>query len=160
MSSDKFPEQILIEKRFPHAVFDWYEAHGMRTLIIAGEHVLEIARILRDDLGFNFLTDLTAVDYLPRKPRFELVYHFMNMETKARIRLKVQSDEKQPRVPSLTPLWPIADWYEREVWDMFGVKFEGHPNLKRLLLYEEFEGHPLRKDYPKTKRQPLIGPEN
>ncbi len=156
----KFPEQLLIEKKFPHAVFDWYEKLGMRTLIIEGDRVFDIVKLLKEDQGYDFLTDITAVDYHPRKPRYEIVYHLMNMETKARIRLKVQSDDKHPTVPSLTSLWPIADWLEREVWDMFGVKFAGHPNLKRLLLYEEFQGHPLRKDYPKTKRQPLIGPKN
>ncbi|MBI5059538.1 NADH-quinone oxidoreductase subunit C [candidate division KSB1 bacterium] len=158
--TDKFPEQIAIEKKLPHAVYDWHAQHGDRTLIIDGTHLLSIATLLKEQLGYNFLVDLTAVDYLPRKPRFEVVYHFMNLETKARLRLKIQSDEQVPTVPSLTSLWPIANWYERECWDLFGVKFEGHPNLKRIMLYEEFKGHPLRKDYPKTKRQPLIGPEN
>jgi NADH-quinone oxidoreductase subunit C len=160
MSDPKFPEHLAIEKRFPAAVQDWYERSGMRTLVIEGTHLLEIARMLRDESGYNFLVDLTCVDYLPRKPRFEIVYHFMNMDTRARLRVKIQSDDEHPVVPSLTPLWPIANWYEREVWDLFGIKFHGHPNLTRIMLYEEFKGHPLRKDYPKTKRQPLIGPQN
>ena len=103
--------------------------------------------------------DLTGVDYQPRKPRFEIVYHFMNLSTKARLRIKVQSDELHPELQSLTSLWPIANWLEREVWDMMGVKFTGHPNLTRILLYEGFEGHPLRKDYPLRHRQPRIGPK-
>ena len=158
--ADKSPEQVAIEKRFPAAVYDWYEQHGMRALVVEGEHFVEIARLLKEELGYNVLVDLTAVDYQPRKPRFEVVCHLMNLKTKARIRLKVQPDDDHPVVPSLTPLWPIANWYEREVWDLFGIRFHGHPDLKRIMLYEEFEGHPLRKDYPKTKRQPLIGPEN
>jgi NADH-quinone oxidoreductase subunit C len=88
------------------------------------------------------------------------VYHFLNVETKARLRVKVQLEESHARIPTLMELYPIADWLEREVWDLFGIKFEGHSNLKRIMLYEEFEGHPLRKDYPKTKRQPLMGPQN
>ncbi len=160
MPSDKFPEHLAIEKRLPHAVLDWYERTGMRCLIVDGERLLDVMRLLRHDQGYNFLVDLTAVDFHPRKPRFELVYHIMNFETKARLRIKVLSDEQHPAVPSVTSLWSIADWYERECYDLFGVKFEGHPNPKRLLLYDEFKGHPLRKDYPKTLRQPLIGPEN
>jgi len=160
MTETKFPEYLAIEKRFPTAVLDWHALCGDRTLLVEYEHLLEIARLLKEQFGYNVLVDLTCVDYLPRKPRFEVVYHFMNLETKARLRVKVQPDETHPVVPSLTPLWPIANWYEREVWDLFGIKFHGHPDLKRILLYEEFEGHPLRKDYPKTLRQPLIGPKN
>lgn len=160
MSTEKFFEQQTIEKRFPAAVLDWYEKCGNRTMIVEADKILDIARMLRDELGYNVLVDLTAVDYLPRKPRFEVVYYFMNLATKARIRLKIQPDDEHPEVQSLTSLWPIANWYEREVWDLFGVKFTGHPNLTRIMLYEEFKGHPLRKDYPKTKRQPLIGPQN
>jgi NADH-quinone oxidoreductase subunit C len=160
MNDDKFPEHLTIEKRFPNSVLDWHAQHGDRTLLVEHEHLLDIAGLLKEQFGYNVLVDLTCVDYLPRKPRFEVVYHFMNLETKARLRLKVQPDETHPVVPSLTSLWPIANWYEREVWDLFGIKFHSHPDLKRILLYEEFEGHPLRKDYPKTLRQPLIGPKN
>lgn len=92
--------------------------------------------------------------------RFEVVYHFFSMALKQRVRVKVPVEESDPVVDSLTPLWASADWFEREIWDMVGVRFRGHPNLKRLLMYEEFEGYPLRKDYPVNKRQPLIGPVN
>lgn len=92
--------------------------------------------------------------------RFEVVYHFFSLPLKQRIRLKVPVEESSPEVDSLTPLWAAADWFEREVWDMFGLRFRGHPDLKRILMYEGFEGHPLRKDYPVNKRQPLIGPVN
>jgi NADH-quinone oxidoreductase subunit C len=96
----------------------------------------------------------------PGPARFAVVYHFYSTRHKHRLRLVVPVQEDDPEVDSLTPLWPGANWLEREVWDMFGIVFRGHPGLKRILMYEEFEGHPLRKDYPVKKRQPLIGPVN
>jgi NADH-quinone oxidoreductase subunit C len=92
--------------------------------------------------------------------RFEVVYHFFSLPLLHRIRIKVPVSEQHPEVDSIASLWGSADWFEREVWDMFGIRFRGHPNLKRILMYEGFEGHPLRKDYPVNKRQPLIGPVN
>jgi NADH-quinone oxidoreductase subunit C len=156
----KFPEHIAIEKVHPEAVLDWYENFGDRTLIVESKQVVEVAKILRDQFGYKMLLDLTAVDYLPRRPRFEVVYHYLNLQTNTRIRIKTQLEESHTHLPTLSGMYPIADWYEREVWDLFGIKFDGHPNLKRIMLYEGFEGHPLRKDYPKTKRQPLLGPQN
>ncbi len=96
----------------------------------------------------------------PSRSRFTVVYHFYSTAHKHRLRLVVPVEESDASVDSLTALWPGADWLEREVWDMFGIEFRGHPNLKRILMYEEFQGHPLRKDYPVNKRQPLIGPVN
>jgi NADH-quinone oxidoreductase subunit C len=96
----------------------------------------------------------------PGPERFVVVYHFFSFALKHRLRIEVPVDEDDLEVDSLTGLWAAADWFEREVWDMFGIRFRGHPNLKRILLYEEFVGHPLRKDYPFNKRQPLIGPLN
>ncbi len=96
----------------------------------------------------------------PADDRFAVVYHFYSLEHKHRLRLVVPVPESDLEVDSLTPLWAGANWLEREVWDMFGIRFRGHPNLKRILMYEEFEGHPLRKDYPVNKRQPLVGPLN
>ena len=95
-----------------------------------------------------------------RGDRFEVVYHFYSLPKNHRLRVKVPLPEVAPSVPSLADLWASANWYEREVWDMYGIQFEGHPNLKRILMYEGFEGHPLRKDYPVNRRQPLIGPIN
>ncbi len=92
--------------------------------------------------------------------RFEVVYHFYSLSKNHRVRIKVPLEEKHPEVDSLVSLWASADWFEREVWDMYGITFKGHPNLKRILMYKEFVGHPLRKDYPVNKRQPLIGPVN
>jgi len=96
----------------------------------------------------------------PDEGRFAVVYHFFSKAHKHRLRLVVPVEESVPEVDSLTSLWPGADWLEREVWDMFGIRFKGPPDLKRILMYEGFEGHPLRKDYPVKKRQPLIGPVN
>ena len=92
--------------------------------------------------------------------RFEVVYHFYSVPKNHRLRVKVPLPEAAPSVPSLTGLWESANWYEREVWDMYGIRFDGHPNLKRIMMYEGFEGHPLRKDYLVNKRQPLVGPVN
>jgi NADH-quinone oxidoreductase subunit C len=156
----KFPEHIALEKAHPTAVLDWHDRLGNRTLIVESKQIVEVIKLLRDSFGYDMLVDLTAVDYYPRRPRFEMVYHFLNTDSKTRIRVKAQLEESHPHIDTIISLYPIADWLEREVWDMFGIKFDGHPHLKRLLLYEEFEGHPLRKDYPKTKRQPLIGPQN
>lgn len=94
----------------------------------------------------------------PTPERFVIVYHFFSLSLKHRLRVEVPVAEDDPEVDSLTPLWAVADWLEREVWDMFGIRFRGHPNLTRILMYEEFVGHPLRKDYPVNQRQPLIGP--
>lgn len=151
-----------IKEKFPEAVLDWHVQHGDETIILRGDVILEIARLLKEDpeLQFNFLMDMTAVDYLGRKPRFEVVYHFLSLPFNRRLRVKLQLDDLYPTVKSLTPLWKTANWLERECYDLYGIRFEGHPNLKRILLYEGFEGHPLRKDYPKKKRQPLIGPED
>ena len=96
----------------------------------------------------------------PDQSRFTVVYHFYSMAHKHRLRLVVPVEEAAAEVDSVTSLWPGANWFEREVWDMFGINFRGHPDLKRILMYEGFEGHPLRKDYPVKKRQPLIGPVN
>ena len=96
----------------------------------------------------------------PSEERFAVVYHFYSMTHKHRLRLVVPLQESAPELDSLTSLWPAANWLEREVWDMFGIVFRGHPDLRRILMYEEFEGHPLRKDYPVNKRQPLLGPIN
>jgi NADH-quinone oxidoreductase subunit C len=96
----------------------------------------------------------------PAQSRFAVVYHFFSVTHKHRLRLVIPLDEAAAEVDSLTSLWPAADWLEREVWDMFGISFRGHPDMKRILMYDGFEGHPLRNDYPVKKRQPLIGPVN
>jgi len=111
-------------------------------------------------MGFNVLVDITAVDHMGREPRFDVVYNLLAIPAHRRLRLITRIGGEQPSIDSLTPLWGSANWLEREVWDMFGIRFTGHPDLKRILLYEEFQGHPLRKDYPIRRRQPLVGPKN
>jgi len=110
--------------------------------------LLDVARFLKES-GFDMLLDVGGVDYLPRSPRFEVVYHFLDMKTKARVRLRCspESDER-PEVPSIAGLWPAAEAAEREVYDLFGISFSGHPNLKRILMPYDWVGYPLRKDYP------------
>jgi NADH-quinone oxidoreductase subunit C len=119
-------------------------------------------RFLRDEPGLDFemLMDVTAVDYLGQEPRFEVVYHLYSLKRNHRVRIKARLPEAAPEIASLVELWPSANWMEREVWDLYGIRFSGHPDLRRILLYDEFEGHPLRKDYPKERRQPLVGPRN
>ena len=160
-------EQILerLRARVGEAIVETHAHRGDHTAIVARARLLEALRACRDDpdLSFDMLADLTAVDYskFPGRedgPRFEVVYHLLSIAHNHRVRLKVRVEEDDAVVPTASGLWPIADWLEREVWDMFGVRFEGHPDLRRLLMYEEFVGHPLRKDYPIDRRQPLIGP--
>jgi len=110
----------------------------------------EACVLLRDDPNcpFNFLSDVTCVDWYPTQPRFEVIYHLFSISRKERIRLKVRLNGEAPAVESVTSVWPAANYFEREVFDLFGVRFTGHPYLRRLLMPEEWEGHPLRKDYP------------
>ena len=127
------------------------------TIEIGRDAALEIFTALRDraELGFNFLTDLTAVDYLGQTPRFAVVYHLYSLPQNHRLRVRIRVPEDEAWVHSLVDLWKSANWIERECWDMFGIRFVGHPDPRRILMYEEFVGHPLRKDYPVDKRQPL-----
>ena len=156
-----------IQENFAQEIMETHAFRGDETVVLRPAALRNVADFLKGtaELDFNFLMDLTAVDYLffaggriQKEYRFEVVYHFLSLKHNHRLRLKVPLDEKTPEVDSLSDLWPSANWYEREVWDMFGIRFKGHPNLKRILMYEEFQGHALRKDYPFDKRQPLIGP--
>jgi NADH-quinone oxidoreductase subunit C len=110
----------------------------------------EVCTILRDDpeCAFNFLSDVTCVDWTPAEPRFEVIYHLLSISKKERVRLKVRLDGASPVVESVTPVWPAANYFEREVFDLFGIRFSGHPYLRRIQMPEDWEGHPLRKDYP------------
>jgi NADH-quinone oxidoreductase subunit C len=146
----------------PKAVLDTDAQHGDATALVERAQILDVLGLLRDDaaLEFDMLTDLTAVDYLPRTPRFEVVYHLFSSRRSHRVRIKAPVPAEQAEIASAVDLFPSANWMEREVWDLYGIRFEGHPDLRRILLYEEFEGHPLRKDYPKERRQPLVGPGN
>jgi NADH-quinone oxidoreductase subunit C len=131
---------------------------GEAVVLVAPANVLDALRTLRDhpDTVFEQLSDLTVVDYLGRAPRFEVIYQLYSISRNHRLRVKVPVEEDDPVVPSVSGLWKSALWAEREAWDMFGVRFAGHPDLRRILMYPEFEGHPLRKDYPLLRRQPLV----
>ena len=154
-----------LRARLGGRVVETHDFRGDHTAVVARDALLDALALCRDEpaLRFDLLVDVTAVDYLkfPGRedgPRFEVVYHLYSIEHNHRVRLKVRVEQDDAWMPTATSLWPIANWLEREVWDMFGLRFEGHPDLRRLLLYEEFVGHPLRKDYPMNRRQPLIGP--
>ena len=154
-----------LSERLGAGVLETHAHRGDHTAVVTREVVVDALTYCRDDaaLRFDVLMDLTAVDYLkfPGRedgPRFDVVYHLYSITHNHRLRLRVPVEQDDPVVPTATPLWPIANWLEREVWDMFGIRFAGHPDLRRLLMYEEFVGHPLRKDYPVDRRQPLIGP--
>ena len=149
-------------EKFSDAVLSRHCHRGDDTIVVSREAIVEICGFLKTDpdLRFDLFLDLTAVDYLPREPRFEVVIHLYSIPHGLRLRLKVPLEGDDPEMDTLTTVWRGTNWFEREAWDMYGIRFRGHPDLKRILLYEEFEGHPLRKDYPIDKRQPLIGPKN
>lgn len=145
-----------LKTKFSASVLAIHAFRGDETAVVKKEKLLEIGAFLKQELGFDFLMDLTAADYLPREPRFELVCHLYSSKHNYRLRLKCPVSGDDATVDSLTPLWAGANWFEREVYDMFGIKFNGHPDLRRILMYEGFEGHPLKKDYPLKKRQPRL----
>jgi len=120
------------------------------TIVVKRSAIREVCAILRDDreLQFNFLADITCVDWYPNEPRFEVIYHLLSIPEHQRLRLKVRLAGDDPNLESVTSVWPSADFFEREVYDLFGVRFAGHPNLRRIMMPEDWEGHPLRKDYP------------
>ena len=120
------------------------------TIYTAREDLPAVARALRDrpELDFALLAELTAADFWPREPRFEVIYLMVSMEHRARLRLKVRLEGGDARVSTVSDIWPAANWLEREVWDLFGITFDGHPDLRRLLMPDDWEGYPLRKDHP------------
>ena len=155
-----------LESKFGDRVLHTHARCGDETVVLDRSALHEACDFLKQDAGlrFDLPIDVTCVDYqgfpgprdLPYEGRFEVVYHLYSVTKKHRIRLKVPLPADDPVVDSVTDVWKGVDWFEREAWDMFGIRFEGHPNLKRILLYEEFEGHPLRKDYPQRGYQPRI----
>jgi NADH-quinone oxidoreductase subunit C len=136
---------------------------GMPTIVVPRERLVDVSLALRDtpDLRFAFLSDITAVDYLPRDPRFELIYLLASLgvagfgDSPKRLRMKVRVPDSDPRVATVSGVWPAANWAEREVYDFFGIHFEDHPDLRRVLMPEDWEGYPLRKDYPVQINQPV-----
>jgi NADH-quinone oxidoreductase subunit C len=123
---------------------------GERTVEIAPEKLIEACRLLKHDLRFERLSTVTAVDHYPSQPRFEVVYHLQSIARKERLRLKCRLSGEQPEIDSATAVWRSANWFEREVFDLFGIRFRNHPDLRRIMMPDGWEGHPLRKDYPVT----------
>jgi NADH-quinone oxidoreductase subunit C len=133
----------------PGATYEAGRSIDFATVYVPADRLVDTCRALRDtpSLGFDLLVELTAVDFLPRAPRYEVVYHLVSIPNSRRLRLKVRVPDGGT-VPTVHGVWPGAGWPEREVWDMFGIVFEGHPDLRRLLMPEDWTGHPQRKDYP------------
>ena len=141
----------VLQQAVPGASIDGAPSIDLHATIVVGrEHVEAVARALRDvpELAFSLLAELTAVDYWPREPRYELVYLLVSIANRQRLRMKVPLATAEAHVATVTGIWPAANWLEREVWDLFGIAFDGHPDPRRLLMPEDWEGHPLRKDYP------------
>jgi NADH-quinone oxidoreductase subunit C len=144
------PALLKLREFDPQAVEDARTFRGEVTIYIPPPHFLRACEFLRDEpsLKFSFLADVTALDLYPQEPRFEVVYHLLSLQNAQRLRLKVRVSGDDPHTASAISVWPSANAFEREVFDLFGIKFNGHPFLRRMLLPEEWEGHPLRKDYP------------
>jgi NADH-quinone oxidoreductase subunit C len=147
-----------LETKFGDAIVRTETQHGDEIAWVAGEKLVDVATWLRDDpaMAFDSAMFVTAIDRLGDEPRFEVCFQLRSLRHRHRIRLKVGVGDEDPTVPSLSGLWPSLDWQERETYDMYGIVFEGHPDLRRIYMYDEFVGYPLRKDYPKEKRQPLV----
>jgi NADH-quinone oxidoreductase subunit C len=149
----------VLRRAVPAAAAEVVPSIDMPAISVDRDHLIDVARALRDDpaLQFTFLVDITAVDVLPVEPRYEVVYHFACIggsgAAPARLRMKVRVPGNDPRVPTLVPVFPVAGWPEREVFDLMGVTFEGHPDLRRILTPDDWQGHPLRKDYPVQVRK-------
>ena len=119
------------------------------TMVVSGEKLIEVMTVLRDAFSYKYLIDLTALDFFPAQPRFQVVYHlWSHSKTPGLLRVKVEVPGESPSVPSVAGIWSTADWHERECRDLFGITFNGHPDMRPLLLTDDWEGHPLRKDYP------------
>jgi NADH-quinone oxidoreductase subunit C len=138
-----------LQQQFPDLFFEVRRFRDEVTVYVPREHIAAVCRFLKEDaeLRYNYLSDLTGNDWLDRDPRFEVIYHLYSLEHFTRLRLKVRVPEDDCTCPTVTDVWGTANWHEREVFDMFGVVFAGHPDLRRILLPEEWVGHPLRQDF-------------
>jgi len=147
----------LLQQAAPGATVESAPSIDLQISIsVSRDHVLDVARVLRDapELRFAFLAELTAVDYWPREPRFEVVYVLVSLQHRLRARMKVRVPGPEAHLTTVSDIWPAANWLEREVWDLFGIAFDGHPDPRRLLMPEDWEGFPLRKDSPVQIRRP------
>jgi NADH-quinone oxidoreductase subunit C len=132
------------------AIADVSQFRGELTIVLPREHLRRATEYLQAERGlqFDFLSDISAVDRFPIEPRFEVNYHLLSISLRQTLRLRVWISGQDPLLPTVTPVWPTADWHEREVFDLFGIRFQGHTDLHRILMPDDWEGHPLRKDYP------------
>lgn len=155
MEQEKVIEDL--KKKYAENIKEVSAPFGDDTVVIEKDSLLDIVQFLKNKpYDYTMLLDLTCVDYKGRQDRFEMVYHIFSLSNNLRLRIKARLPEKDPSIESLTSEWKNANWLEREAYDMFGIRFYGHPYLRRLFMYDGFEGHPLRKDYPLRKRQPKI----
>jgi len=150
------PVHERITARWSRVVQDAAVSHGTLVLLVAPDQLLEVARSLKAEFGFDLLLDVTAVDWPARNPRFDVVYHFYTTRDFVRVRVKTRVAAATPVVDSLISLYEAARYSERECHDMYGIEFRNNADLRPILLYEGFVGHPLRKDYPKHREQPLV----
>ena len=140
-----------VKEKFPQAVLETVEFRDEQTIILQPAALIAVCTYLQKSLQYNFLSTVTAVDWPERLPRFDVVYHLLSLPNQCVVRLKVRVGEKgeeHPSVPSVSSIWPGANWYEREVYDLFGITFTGHPDLRRIMMPPDWTTHPLRKDYP------------
>jgi len=142
------PVAEALEARFPGAVTEWKTDRGQTIAYLEPASIVDVCRFLKEEQQFERLAGITAVDWYPLEPRFEVVYFLHSLRRRQRLRLKCRVSEQEAELDSLTGVWRSANWYEREVFDLFGIRFRGHPNLRRIMLPEDWVGHPLRKDYP------------
>ena len=136
-----------IQEKFPAAFVSTAEFRGEQTVVLKVENLEPVMRWLRDEIAFDFLLDISSVDHLGEEPRFEMVYELYSLTGKTHLRIKARVAEGA-EVATVSHLWPTADWHEREVWDMMGISFRGHPDLRRILMWDGYPHHPLRKDFP------------
>lgn len=141
----------MVREKFPQAIIETVDFRGEQTLVLTPESLVGVCRFLQKNLQFTFLSSVTAVHWPERLPRFDVVYHLLSIPNRCELRLKVRIGERReehPAVPTVSEIWPGANWYEREVFDLFGIHFTGHPDLRRILMPMDWTTHPLRKDYP------------
>ena len=148
-----------IKEKFANDILSEGDFRGEKSLSLKMESLVSVCRMCRDELGFDYLVDITSLDHFGEFPRFEMVYELYSMAHGVHLRLKaLVPDEDNPVVPTISSLWPTADWHEREAFDMMGIKFEGHPDLRRILMWEGYPFYPLRKDFP-LEGKPSENPE-
>ena len=143
----------MVREKFPQAVIETVNFRGEETIVLQPKHLVTVCTYLLKNQQYSFLSSITAVDWPEREPRFDVVYHLLSIPNQSELRLKVQvgeAGEEHPPVPTVSSVWPGANWYEREVYDLFGIIFTGHPDMRRILMPMDWTTHPLRKDYPLT----------